>query len=40
MSLQFTWLSKSDIEVVGHRSAGVRRDWTVAMLAGPLDQSL
>lgn len=38
--LQFTWLSKSDTEVVSHRSAGVGSDWTVAMIPCPLDQSL
>lgn len=40
MFFQITWLSQPDIEVVSHRSAGIRRDWTVVMLLCPLDQGL
>jgi len=40
MFLQFTWLSEADVEVVSHGSAGVRRDWTVAVVPCPLDQGL
>lgn len=40
MFLQLTCLSESDVEVVSHRSAGVRGDWTVALLPCPIDQGL
>lgn len=40
LRLRVTWLSKPDVEVVGHRSAGVRRHRTVVVLLRPLDQSL
>lgn len=38
--LHSTWFSESDVEVIRHRSAGVRRDRVVAVLSCPLDQGL
>lgn len=40
MCAWFTWLSKSDGEVVGHRGAGVRGHRAVAAIPCPLDQGL
>lgn len=35
-----TWLPDAQVEVVGHRGAGVGGDWPIAMILCPLDQCL